>query len=47
VILTGKLEVQGTQEGKSIAGTFRFTRVWIKNGLDWQLAAQQMTRIAG
>jgi hypothetical protein len=47
VILTGKLEVQGTQEGKSLSGTFRFTRVWIKNGLDWQLAAQQMTRITG
>jgi hypothetical protein len=47
VILTGKLEVQGTQEGKSLSGTFRFTRIWIKNGLDWQLAAQQMTRIAG
>jgi hypothetical protein len=47
VVLTGKLEVQAIPESKSVSGTFRFTRVWIKNGLDWQLAAQQMTRIAG
>jgi hypothetical protein len=47
VILTGKLEVEGKVDGKSVSGAFRFTRVWIKQGLDWQLAAEQMTRIAG
>ncbi len=47
VILTGKLDLQGTVDGKSVSGTFRFTRVWIKAGLDWQLAAEQMTHIAG
>jgi hypothetical protein len=47
VVLTGKLEVQGAVDGKSISGTYRFTRVWIKDGLDWKLAAEQMTRIAG
>jgi hypothetical protein len=47
VILTGKLDVEGKVENKSISGSFRFTRVWIKDGLDWKLAAEQMTRIAG
>jgi ketosteroid isomerase-like protein len=47
VILTGKIELQGTVDGKNVSGNFRFTRVWIKQGLDWQLAAEQMTRIAG
>ena len=42
-----KLEVQGAVDSKSISGTYRFTRVWIKDGLDWKLAAEQMTRIAG
>jgi hypothetical protein len=39
--------VQGAVDGKSISGNYRFTRVWIKEGLDWKLAAEQMTRIAG
>ncbi len=47
VILTGKLDLEGTVDGKSVSGSFRFTRVWIQDGLDWKLAAEQMTRIAG
>jgi hypothetical protein len=47
VILTGKLELDGTVRGQHVAGAFRFTRVWIKQGPDWQLAASQFTRIAG
>ena len=47
VILTGKLDVEGKVDNKSISGSFRFTRVWIKDGLEWKLAAEQMTRIAG
>jgi len=47
VILTGKLDLEGKVDGKSVSGSFRFTRIWIKDGLDWKLAAQQMTRIAG
>ena len=47
VILTGKLDVEGKVDGKNISGSFRFTRVWIKDGLDWKLAAEQMTKIAG
>ena len=47
VILTGKLDLEGNVEGKSVSGSFRFTRVWVKDGLEWKLAAEQMTRIAG
>lgn len=47
VVLTGKLDLDGTIRGQHVSGVFRFTRVWIKQGLDWQLAASQMTRTAG
>lgn len=47
VILTGKTEVEGTVGGQRVSGAYRFTRVWIKQGLEWQLAASQTTRIAG
>lgn len=46
VILTGKLEFQSTVQGKPANSVFRFIHVWIKEGPDWQLAAQQATRIA-
>lgn len=46
VILTGKLELEATVRGQSVSGAYRFTRVWIKQGLEWQLAASQTTRIA-
>lgn len=47
VILTGKLDVQGTIHGEPIKGPFRYTHVWIRQGPQWQLAMQQATRIAG
>jgi ketosteroid isomerase-like protein len=47
VILTGRLDVQGTIQGAPMKGPFRFTHVWIRNGPQWQLAMQQATRIAG
>jgi hypothetical protein len=47
VVLTGRLDLEGKVDGKSISGAFRFLRVWIKDGLDWKLAAEQMTKIAG
>jgi hypothetical protein len=46
VILTGKTELEGAVRGQHVSGAFRFTRVWIKKGLEWQLAASQATRIA-
>ena len=45
VILTGKLEVQSTVDNKPVNSAFRFLHVWIKEGSDWQLAAQQATLI--
>lgn len=47
VILTGKVDLDGTVRGQHVSGSFRYLRVWIRQGLDWQLAAQQATRIAG
>jgi uncharacterized protein DUF4440 len=47
VILTGKLDLQGTVRGQHVSGSYRVMRVWIKQGLDWQLASSQYTRIAG
>lgn len=47
VILTGKVDLDGTVKLHHVSGSFRYFRVWIRQGLDWQLAAQQATRIAG
>lgn len=47
VILTGRIDLDGTVRGQHVSGGYRFTRVWIKQGLEWQLAASQITRIAG
>ena len=47
VVLTGKLDLEGKVDNKSVSGTFRFTRIWIKDGLDWKLAAEQMTKVVG
>ena len=45
VIVTGKVTVEGTYRGQSLSGDFQFTRVWVKNGLVWELAASQYTKI--
>ena len=45
VIVTGKVTVEGTYRGQSLSGDFQFTRVWVKNGLVWELAAAQYTKI--
>ena len=47
VILTGKLDLQGRVRGQHVSGSYRVMRVWIKQGMEWQLAASQSTRIAG
>ena len=46
VIVTGRVTVEGTSHGQSLSGDFQFTRVWVKNGVLWELAASQMTRIS-
>lgn len=45
VIVTGKVTVEGTYRGQSLSGDFQFTRVWVKNGLAWELGASQYTKI--
>jgi hypothetical protein len=47
VILTGKVDLEGTVGGQHVSGSFRYLRVWIRQGLDWQLATQQATHISG
>ena len=46
VIVTGKMTVEGTNQGQSMSGQFQFTRVWVRQGLEWKLASYQMTRTA-
>jgi hypothetical protein len=46
VIVTGKMTAEWTYRGQNLSGEFQVTRVWVKRGLVWQLAAQQSTRIA-
>lgn len=45
VIVTGKVTVEGTYRGQSLSGDFQFMRIWVKNGLVWELAAEQRTKI--
>lgn len=44
VIVTGKVTMAGTNQGQNINGDFQFTRVWIRQGLEWKLASYQLTR---
>jgi hypothetical protein len=45
-IVTGKMTAEWTYQGQNLSGDFQVTRVWVKHGLEWKLAAQQTTRIA-
>jgi hypothetical protein len=45
VIVTGRMTAEWTNHGQNFSGDFQITRVWVKRGLVWQLAAQQATRI--
>jgi ketosteroid isomerase-like protein len=41
VIVTGKMTVVGTYRDHNLSGDYQFTRVWVKLGLEWKLAASQ------
>lgn len=41
---TGKLVSKATRDGNDSSGTFRFTRVWINHGGNWQTVALQETK---
>ncbi len=44
-VVVARLSVQGTSRGKPIDGDYRITRVWVKQGPDWKIAAFQSTKI--
>ncbi|HEY6272346.1 MAG TPA: nuclear transport factor 2 family protein [Terriglobales bacterium] len=41
VIVTGKMTIAGTYRDHNLSGDYQFTRVWVKLGLEWKLAAAQ------
>lgn len=46
VIVTGKVTIEGKYRDQSLNGDYQFTRLWIKSGSDWKLAASQATRLS-
>jgi ketosteroid isomerase-like protein len=42
-IVTGRVEYEGTYEGKKIDTPRIFTHVWVKQGADWQLVSRHLT----
>ena len=44
-VVTGRSRQTGQDNGKDIAGQFRYTRVYLKRQGRWQLVATQATRI--
>jgi ketosteroid isomerase-like protein len=46
VIVTGLDSVKGVDRGQDTSGRRRFTRVWVKQGGRWWLAANHTTRVA-
>jgi hypothetical protein len=47
VLLVQKEELAGGLHQQNFSGTFRCSRLWIKQNMVWQLAASQLTRIPG
>lgn len=41
VIVTGKMTLVATYRDQNLSGDYQFTRVWVKQGLEWKLAAMQ------
>lgn len=46
VIVTGKMTLAGTYSGQSVSGDYQFTRVWVKLGLEWKLAASHTSKLS-
>jgi ketosteroid isomerase-like protein len=44
-VVTGRSILKTNYKGRSNTGTFRYTRVYVKGKKDWQVVAQQLTRI--
>ena len=46
-IVTATIKPQGRDsQGNPIEGHYRYLRVWVKHGRDWQVAAFQSTRVS-
>ena len=41
VIVTGKMTVVATYRDQNVSGDYQFTRVWVRQGLEWKLAVMQ------
>jgi hypothetical protein len=41
VIVTGRMTLVATYRDQTLSGDYQFTRVWVKQGLEWKLAAMQ------
>jgi hypothetical protein len=45
-VVTGRSDFQGQRSGKPFQGHCRFSRVWIKNGENWQEVMFQLTPVS-
>ena len=45
VVVTGKVTIVGTYRDHNLSGDYQFTRVWVKLGLEWKLAAMQISAV--
>lgn len=46
VIVSGRMTAQGTDQGHPFNTDYQFTRVWVRQGLEWKLASLQETKVA-
>jgi ketosteroid isomerase-like protein len=46
VIVTGKMTVVGAYRDHTLSGDYQFTRIWVKMGLEWKLAASHVSAVA-
>jgi ketosteroid isomerase-like protein len=44
-VVTGRVNITGQRDGASINGHFRYTDVFVRRGSNWQLVADQMTKV--
>jgi hypothetical protein len=45
-LVTGRSDFQGQRSGKPFGGHCRFSRVWVKNGENWQEVLFQLTPVS-
>jgi hypothetical protein len=45
-LVTGRSDFQGQRSGKPFVGRCRFSRVWVKNGENWQEVMFQLTPVS-